>query len=206
VVQVAQQAAPPAPPAEVKVDTIVKHDTVIERAPEKKQPVQQAAQQAAPQPAVVAPPAKVEKVDTTPVALPEPAADPKNQHVAALPANATDADRITFLVNEIRGHFARATGYLQKADVPHVRSEFRDLSGDVRMMRQLYPSAAESLHVQQQVTVAAGRLVQQACPAALADTSKHFPPNFTCELLLPNLGRGRGAGRQNKVPGRPFAP
>ena len=73
------------------------------------------------------------------------------------------------------------------------------------MLRELYPSAAESLHVQMQVTSATVRLVQQTCPAALADTTRHFPRNFSCDLLLPNFARARGAGRQGRA-GRPFAP
>jgi eukaryotic-like serine/threonine-protein kinase len=116
--------------------------------------------------------------------------------------NATDDDRVAFLADEIRGHFARASRYLQEADVPRVRNELRDLSSDVRTMRQLYPRQADSLHVQQLVAAGSGRLVQQVCPIAVGDSSKHFPPSFSCGQLIPNFGRGR-QGRSGAPATRP---
>ena len=114
--------------------------------------------------------------------------------VPVLPPNASDADRIHLMADEVRGHMARAGQYLSQADVQRLRAEVRDVQADVAIMHQLYPAAADSLRVDQQVRQAVGRLFQ-ACPAVLADTSKHFPPNFKCEQLLGGIGRGRqGAG------------
>lgn len=164
-------------------------------------PVVQVAQQAAPLP-------KADSVAPKPAAAAaKPSFDTATMsttHKPAVPANASDADRVQYIVNEIRSHFSRAQSYLQQAAVQRTRSEIRDVGGDVRMLRELYPAAAESLHVQQLVTAGAMRLVQQACPAALADTTKHFPANFRCDLLLPNFARPRGAGRQGRA-GRPFS-
>ncbi len=116
-----------------------------------------------------------------------------------LPSNASDADRIRDMVDEIRGHLARAAQLLRAGQVGNVRAEFRDVGTDVQMMRVLYPAAAESLRVEQQVRGAGMRLVQRVCPMLLADSTKHFPPNFTCVKLLPNLGRGRqGAAYQRR--------
>lgn len=92
----------------------------------------------------------------------------------------------------------RANQSLQRADVPHVRSEFRDLSGDAKMLTELYPSAAESLHVRQVIAAYGRRMIVQTCPAALADSTKHFPPSFTCDQLLPGFARGRQAGGQGR--------
>ena len=116
-----------------------------------------------------------------------------------LPPNATDDQRVRYLTDEIRGHMVRANQLLFKADVPKMRSEIRDAQSDVAMLRALYPAAADSLRVQQQVRAAAIRLVE-ACPSAVADTTKHFPPTFTCAQLFPNMGRGRqgGLGRRPK--------
>ncbi|HVX41494.1 MAG TPA: serine/threonine-protein kinase [Gemmatimonadaceae bacterium] len=108
-----------------------------------------------------------------------------------LPPNATDADRIRYMVDEIRGHLARAAQQLRAGEVGGVRGEFREAGTDVQMLRVLYPAAADSLRVEQQVRGAAIRLVQRLCPTVVADSTRHFPPNFTCENLLPMLGRGR---------------
>ncbi|MFI5229915.1 MAG: serine/threonine-protein kinase [Gemmatimonadales bacterium] len=109
---------------------------------------------------------------------------------AVLPANATDADRIKLVVDEITGHMARAGQYLSQADVPHVRGELRDVQTEVGVMRQIYPQVADSMGLDRRVRQAAMRLFN-SCPALIADSTKHFPPNFKCEQLLGGTGRGR---------------
>jgi eukaryotic-like serine/threonine-protein kinase len=107
-----------------------------------------------------------------------------------LPANATDAQRIQLVTDEVAGHMARAGHYLSQADVPHLRGELRDVQSEVAVMHQLYPQAADSINLDRRVRQAAMRLVS-ACPLLVADTSKHFPPNFKCDQLLGGFGRGR---------------
>ncbi|HXD49283.1 MAG TPA: protein kinase [Gemmatimonadaceae bacterium] len=107
-----------------------------------------------------------------------------------LPANATDAQRIQLVTDEVAGHMARAGRYLSQADVPHARSELRDVQSEVAVVHQLYPQAADSINLERRVRQAAMRLVS-ACPLLVADTSKHFPPNFKCDQLLGGFGRGR---------------
>ncbi len=110
--------------------------------------------------------------------------------VPLLSSNASDADRINLVLDEIRGHMARAYQYLSTADVQHVRGELRDAQTDIAIMHQIYPVVSDSLRVDQQARQAAARIFQ-SCPAFLADTTKHFPPNFKCEQLLGGFGRGR---------------
>ena len=137
--------------------------------------------------------------DSTPVEKPVvPAAGPHawiqpngdSGAVRRLPPDATDDQRVAYLVDEIRGHMARANQLLLKADVPKMRSEIHNAQSDVAMLRTLFPTAADTLRVQQGLRAAAIRLVE-SCPAVLADTTKHFPPTFTCGQLFPNLTRGR---------------
>ena len=109
---------------------------------------------------------------------------------ATLPANATDAQRIQLVTDEVAGHMARAGQYLSQADVPHVRAELRNVQSEVAVMHQLYPQAADSINLDRRVRQAAMRLVS-ACPLLVADSSKHFPPNFKCDQLLGGFGRGR---------------
>ena len=119
----------------------------------------------------------------------------------ALPTNATDADRVSFLVDEIRGHMIRAGNFLNGGNVQKMRAEVRDAQGDAVMLHTLFPAAADTLHLQQAIRAAAIRLVQ-ACPSLLADPTKPFPPGFACEQLFPNMNRGRQGGRGQ---GRPPA-
>jgi len=119
--------------------------------------------------------------------------------VRRLPPDATDDQRVRYLTDEIRGHMVRANHFLVDADVPKLRTEVRNAQSDVAMLRALYPAAADSLHVQQLVRAAAVRLLE-SCPSVMADTTKHFPPTFTCAQLFPGMGRGRqgGLGRRPK--------
>lgn len=110
--------------------------------------------------------------------------------VRRLPPDATDDQRVGYLVDEIRGHMARANQLLLKPDVPKMRSEIHNAQSDVAMLRTLFPVAADTLHVQQGLRAAAVRMVD-SCPAVVADTTKHFPPTFSCAQLFPNLVRGR---------------
>ena len=114
--------------------------------------------------------------------------------------SATDADRIRLLGEEIRGHAVRANQFMQAADVPHVRSELRDLSSETQMFRLLFPAAADSIHLEMMVRNAGARLFQ-TCRAATADSTHHFPPNFNCQQLLAGARGGRqGQGRFNRPP------
>jgi hypothetical protein len=118
-----------------------------------------------------------------------------------LPANATNADRIRFMADEIRGHMARARQYLMSADPRKMQTEFSDANREATMLRQLFPSEADSLHVQQMVRGAGLQLKERVCPTALADTTKHFPAGFTCAMVLPGLnGRGRASGDNARRP------
>jgi hypothetical protein len=113
--------------------------------------------------------------------------------VRRLPPNATDDERVHYLTDEIRGHLMRANQFLSNADVPKTRTEVHNAQSDVAMLRALYPAAADSLHVQQQARAAVLRLIE-ACPSVMADTTKHFPPTFSCAQLFPGLARGRQGG------------
>jgi eukaryotic-like serine/threonine-protein kinase len=107
-----------------------------------------------------------------------------------LPASASDADRIRYLVQEIRGHASRASLLLGKTNIGGMRAELRDLSFEVQTFRALFPSAADSLHLEQQVRATGMRLMNQ-CRTLAVDSTRRFPANFTCEQLLPGAGRGR---------------
>ncbi len=143
------------------------------------------------------PPAPVAKVDST-----KPAAD--TGHTLVMPTNATDADRFKLAVEEVHGHLARAGQYLSSADVPKLRGELRDAQTDLAMLRQIYPQASDSARLEQQVRQAAMQLFR-TCPSVVADTSKHFPPNFKCEQLIGGYGRGRqGQAGFTRRPPKPF--
>ncbi|HWH53575.1 MAG TPA: serine/threonine-protein kinase [Gemmatimonadaceae bacterium] len=119
---------------------------------------------------------------------------------AALPPNPTDAQRIKLVTDEIAGHMVRAGQYLSQADVPHLRGELRNVQSEVAVIHQLYPEAVDSINLDWRVRQAAMRLLS-ACPLVVADTSKHFPPNFKCDQLLGGFGRGRqGQGGMGRRP------
>jgi hypothetical protein len=123
-----------------------------------------------------------------------------------LPANATDADRIRLLEEEIRGHAMRANSFMQQGQVPQSRSEMRDMASETQMFRLLYPAVADSLHLSQLVR-AAGARIFQSCQLVMADTTKRLPRNFTCQQLIPGGNRGRaGQGRMGRPPFSPFSP
>jgi hypothetical protein len=102
-----------------------------------------------------------------------------------LAPNATDDDRIRRLGDELRGHAARANQFMTHGDLPHVRSELHDLASEAQLFRSLYPAAADSIHVDQLVRTANGRLYE-TCQAAFADSTVSLPPGFSCVQIVPN--------------------
>jgi hypothetical protein len=105
---------------------------------------------------------------------------------AASPAaveGAADADRVRLLTEEIRGHAIKANELMARGDVPHVRSELRDVADETQTFRMLFAAAADSIHLQQLVR-AAGMRVFQTCQTASADTTIRLPSNFTCQQLI----------------------
>jgi serine/threonine-protein kinase len=99
-------------------------------------------------------------------------------------------DRMGLLVKKIRAHAGRAGLMIDRADVGGARAELRALANEVQTFRALYPAAADSLGLNQQIQREAMMLIQR-CMRAVADSTQHFPPNFRCEQLLPGPGRGR---------------
>jgi hypothetical protein len=100
----------------------------------------------------------------------------------------------------------RASTLLGRGNVMGVRTEFRDAATQLQLLRKAYPAAADSLRLDMHVRSAGFRLIQE-CARVVADSSKRLPPGFTCEQMIPGLGRGGRGGRQNVPPlGRPKRP
>jgi serine/threonine protein kinase len=118
-----------------------------------------------------------------------------------LPANATDADRIHRLGDELRGHAIRANQFMSRGDVPRMRAELHDLTSEAQVFRVLYPAVADSIHLDQLLRAARGR-VYQTCQTMIFD--KSFPPNFTCGQVI-MAGNGGRFGGANGQSGRPPA-
>jgi hypothetical protein len=109
-----------------------------------------------------------------------------------LPANATDADRIRRLADELRGHATRANQFMARGDVPHMRSELNALTGEAQVIRVLYPQVADSIHLDQLIRGERGQLYE-TCQTAAADSTVSLPPKFACVELAPNGGGSNGA-------------
>jgi hypothetical protein len=116
-----------------------------------------------------------------------------------LPANATDADRIRRLGDELRGHAIRANQFMARGDVAQARSELNALAGEARVFRVLYPEVADSTRLDQFLREARDRLYE-TCQAAAADSTLSLPPNFACLQLVPNDSRGRAGASDGARP------
>jgi hypothetical protein len=120
-----------------------------------------------------------------------------------LPPNATDAQRIRVLGEDILGHFKRANDLLAKGQFQPARVEVRDAAPVMTMLRELYGSDPAMTALQRSFAMSV-QTAMTTCRQAIADSAARVPANFRCEGLFPGFGRGNGRGRApGQLPGRP---
>jgi serine/threonine-protein kinase len=112
------------------------------------------------------------------------------------------AESMPPIERQIRAHAFRAGMLVDRGNVAGSRTELRDMAKELQIFRTLYPSAADSLQIEQQARAAAQRVVERCRELASNAVTSPLPSGFECDELIAQGRRGRGlrGGRDGTSP------